>query len=99
MAGIEQRITIGFNPHDLDALTKAIQRGMAPQLTEALGRPNPYKPEPITIETPVPSLSGRATGSETRYLFIDGDNQEHWVPSIVQGRDRGWRQAFFLPGR
>lgn len=99
MAGIEQRITIGFNPHDLDALTKAIQRGMAPQAPKAW-TVDYEGAEPITITTPDGrSTAGKPSTTTERYLFIDGLNQQHWVPSTTQGRDQGWRQAFFLPGR
>jgi hypothetical protein len=44
--------------------------------------------EPITIQAP----------DGERFLFIDEDNQEHWVRSrsMEVAKDDGWRQAFFL---
>lgn len=100
MARIEQHITIGFNPHDLDALTEAIRRGVT-GTSQKVWTVDYEGAEPITIETPDrQSITlGAMSTTTTRYLFIDGDNQEHWVPSERAGRDRGWRQAFFLPGR
>jgi hypothetical protein len=98
MAKIEQTVTVKFDPRDLDRLTEAIRRAMGPKPTEAL---TGGEPEPITITThdrPALSLGAMST-TTTRYLFIDGLNQQHWVPSERAGRDRGWRQAFFLPGR
>jgi hypothetical protein len=109
----EQRITVGFDSKDLDRLTEAIRRGMGPLLTEALRAGWTRTPkawtvdperilgaEPITIVTPDGrSTAGKPSTITTRYLFIDADSQDHWVPSVAQGRARGWRQAFFLPGR
>jgi hypothetical protein len=97
MARIEQTVTIKFDPKDLDRLIEAIRRG--PVAREAW-TVDYEGAEPITIVTPDGrSTAGKPSTTTTRYMFIDGDNQEHWTPSVRAGRDRGWRQAFFLPGR
>jgi hypothetical protein len=95
MARIEQTVTIKFDPKDLDRLIEAIRRGMSQPKVWTVDYEDA---EPIIIEI----SHVRATADQTpttQYLFIDGNSAHHWVPSVRAGRDRGWRQAFFLPGR
>ena len=97
MARIEQTVTIKFDPRDRDLLVAALYNNVRTRHGIAVDYEGA---EPITIVTPDGrSTAGKPSATTTRYLFIDADNQEHWTPSVMQGRERGWRQAFFLPGR
>jgi hypothetical protein len=81
----QQKITVEFEPQSVDRLRRAITQAIAD------GRVTPGKAasivEPVTIQSP----------DGERFLFIDQDNQEHWVASrtIAGAESLGWRQAWF----
>ena len=102
MAGIEQRIIVGFDPKDLDRLKRAITDAVKDGHMTVMpaGNDLEIKPmvEPITITVPTEARKDKATPQETKTLclFFDSKNQEHWVTQEV-GDVLGYRQAFFLP--
>jgi hypothetical protein len=80
----QQKITVEFAVESVERLRRAI--------TEAIqeGRTTysvTGKLEPVSIQTP----------DGERFLFIDSDNQEHWVSArvIQEAQSMNWRQAWF----
>jgi hypothetical protein len=84
----QQKVTVEFAPESLErlrrAVTEAIKDGRMTVGEPA--RPAPIL-EPVTIQSP----------DGERFLFIDPDNQEHWIrPREWDAAElSGWRQAWF----
>ena len=80
----QQKITVEFAVESVERLRRAITEAVQEGRTaySVTG-----KLEPVTIQAP----------DGERFLFIDSDNQEHWVSEwAVQGaQGMNWRQAWF----
>lgn len=60
-----------------------LQRAVTRAVADGIGKP---ALEPVSIQSP----------EGLRFLFIDGDNQEHWVLAEKAHLVGAWRQAWFV---